>query len=139
LFRLIKLLISLAALAGFIWFGANVQLGQRTLFGHLQAIGQTREAHELVEGTKESARPLVEEAGRRLAHRSDSAGTAKDEPSSATAPSPGKASAEEKAVDKSSAHPGRPPTDEVTDSDKQALRKVIGSSTAARKPPRPVR
>jgi hypothetical protein len=129
LFRLIKLLISLAALAGFIWFGANVQLGQRTLFGHLQAIGQTREAHELVEGTKESARPLVEEAGRRLAHRSDSAGTTKDEASSATAPSPGKPSPPE----------GRPPADEVTDSDKQALRKVIGSNTAARKPPRPVR
>jgi len=130
LFRLIKLLISLAALAGFIWFGANVQLGQRTLFGHLQAIGQTREAHELVEGTKESARPLVEEAGRRLAHR-DPAGAAKDDESPTGAP--GKPSAE------SPSHDSRPPTDEVTDGDKQALRKVIGSNMAARKPPRPSR
>lgn len=131
MFRLIKLLISLAALAGFIWFGANVQLGQRTLFGHLQAIGQTREAHELVEGTKESARPLVEEAGRRLAHRNDPAGTAKDEESSTSAA--GKPNAE------APSHESRPPADEVTDGDKQALRKVIGSNMAARKPPRPSR
>ena len=149
MFRLIKLLISLAALAGFIWFGANVQLGNRTLFGHLQAIGQTREAHELVEGTKDSARPLVEEAGRRLARRGDSTGVAKEEDSSATAAPAGKGRPDEKAgeassagkvaADKAPAHDSRPPTDEVTDGDKQALRKVIGSSTAARKPPRPVR
>jgi len=130
MFRLIKLILSLAALAGFVWFGANVPLGNRTLFGHLQAIGQTREAKELVEGTRESARPFVEEAGRRLAHRDDA--PADRAPPSDSAPEPRTAPTTPGAAN-------RPPSEEVSDGDKQALRKVIGSSTSARKPPRPAR
>jgi len=130
MFRLIKLILSLAALAGFVWFGANVPLGNRTLFGHLQAIGQTREAKELVEGTKESARPFVEEAGRRLAHRDEA--PADKAPPTDSAPEP-------RAVPSAPSSATRPPSEEVSEGDKQALRKVIGSSTSARKPPRPAR
>jgi len=131
---------SLAALAGFVWFGANVPLGSRTLFGHLQAIGQTREAHDLVEGTKESARPLVEEAGRRLAHKSEptpSGATDKapagDHPTGSdgvTRPGP--------APGTQAAAPERPPSEHVSEGDKQALRHVLGSA-AARKPPHAIR
>jgi hypothetical protein len=127
-FRLIKLLMSLAALAGFVWFGANVPLGTRTLFGHLQAIGQTREAHDLVEGTKESARPLVEEAGRRLAHKAEQPSNGSSPEKSAPSEHPGS----------SEAPAERPPSEHVSDGDKQALRHVLGNA-AARKPPHAVR
>jgi len=65
-FRLIKLLLGLAALAGFVWFGANVPLGSRTLFQHLQAIGRTRETQDLLDGTRESAKPLMDSVRRRV-------------------------------------------------------------------------
>ena len=51
MFRLIKLIVALVGLAAFVWFGANVPLGSRTLFEHLQAIGRTHETQELLDGT----------------------------------------------------------------------------------------
>jgi hypothetical protein len=58
-FRLFRLLLWLAVLCGFVWFGSTVPLGSKTLFEHLRAIGRTEEAHDLVEGAKEAARPIV--------------------------------------------------------------------------------
>jgi hypothetical protein len=69
-FRLFKLLVGLVGLAAFVWFGANVPLGHRTLFEHLQAIGRTRETQDLLEGTRETAKPLVDSVRRKLAHES---------------------------------------------------------------------
>lgn len=66
MFRLIKLLLGLVALVGFVWFGANVPLGSQTLFQHLQAIGRTRETQDLLDGTREKAKPLVDDVRRRL-------------------------------------------------------------------------
>jgi len=105
-FRLIKLLLGLAALAGFVWFGANVPLGSRTLFQHLQAIGRTRETQDLLDGTRESAKPLMDSVRRR---------------------------AEEALHDKAvvPADGGAPPAEEVSDSDRQELKKVLGGTHAA--------
>lgn len=106
MFRLIKLLLGLAALAGFVWFGANVPLGSRTLFQHLQAIGRTRETQDLLDGTRESAKPLMDSVRRR---------------------------AEEALHDKAvvPADGGAPPAEEVSDSDRQELKKVLGGAHAA--------
>jgi hypothetical protein len=43
---------------GCLWWGLTVPLGQRTLFGHLSAIGQSRESQDLVKGTKEKVGDL---------------------------------------------------------------------------------
>jgi hypothetical protein len=52
-FKIVRILISLACLVGFAWFGATVELGGRTLFGHLYAISQSRESQDLYKGAKD--------------------------------------------------------------------------------------
>ena len=64
MFRLLKLCLSLAGFLAFAWFGMTVKLGERTLFEHLHAIGQTKESKELVDGTKHAAGPLVDDVKR---------------------------------------------------------------------------
>ena len=100
MFRLIKLLVSVVALAAFIWFGANVPLGSQTLFQHLQAIGHTRETKDLLDGTRESAKPLMDSVRRKLAE------STADKP---TLPDGG----------------GAPPSEEVSQSDRQRLKKLL--------------
>ena len=56
MFRLIKLAIGLVGLMAFAWFGITVKLGERTLFQHVRAIGQTKESQELVDGTRQAVR-----------------------------------------------------------------------------------
>lgn len=102
MFRLIKFLLGLAALAGFVWFGANVPLGSRTLFQHLQAIGRTRETKDLLDGTRESAKPLMDSVRRR----------AQEALNDKVVPPDG----------------GAPPAEEVSDSDRQQLKKVLGDN-----------
>lgn len=105
MFRLIKLLLGLAALAGFVWFGANVPLGSRTLFQHLQAIGRTRETQDLLNGTRESAKPLMDSVRRKAQQALNE---------TAVVPADG----------------GAPPAEEVSDSDRQELKKVLGGAHA---------
>jgi hypothetical protein len=66
MFTLIKLGASLVALLAFAWFGMTHKLGSRTLFEHLQAIGQTKESQELVDGTRQAAGPLVDDVRHRI-------------------------------------------------------------------------
>jgi hypothetical protein len=67
MFRMIKVMFMMAMFAAVAWFGSTVKLGERTLFGHLRAIGSTKESQELVDGTKQSAKPLVDDVRRRIA------------------------------------------------------------------------
>jgi hypothetical protein len=60
MFRLIRLLLSLAMLGAFVWFAVNVPLGKRTLWGHLHAIFSTPEAKDLADGTKEEAQKVAD-------------------------------------------------------------------------------
>ncbi len=53
-----------AFVAGFIWFGSNVKLGNFTLFGHVQRIWKSDETQDLVKGTKEAAGPTIEKVKR---------------------------------------------------------------------------
>jgi len=65
-FRLLRLLLSVAFLLGFIWFGMTVPLGSKTLFQHIKAIGESKETKDLVEGTKEAAKPVLEKVEHKL-------------------------------------------------------------------------
>jgi hypothetical protein len=68
---MLKLVAAVALFAGFCWFGTQVQLGSHTLFGHLHAIAGTQESQDLFDGTKESAKPLVDDVRRRIAGAPD--------------------------------------------------------------------
>lgn len=66
MFRPVRTLISLAFVAGSIWFAFNVSLGPKTLAQHLDAIGETAQARELMNGTRDTVNPVLEEAKQRL-------------------------------------------------------------------------
>lgn len=57
---LIRSLFILVVLGGLAYFGATVELGQRTFFGHVARIWTTDETQDLVEGVKESGAPVME-------------------------------------------------------------------------------
>jgi hypothetical protein len=100
--RLFKLCFGLAAFCAFAWFGTTVQLGDRTLFGHLRAIAQTKESQELVDGTKRAAEPLVDGVKRRVTGAP---------PVAAAAPDAGAA-----------------PQERVSAADRRQLRRIISSA-----------
>src|SRR4051812_15737057 len=106
MFRLLKLCVGLAAFIAFAWFGTTVKLGPRTLFEHLHAIGQTKESHELVDGTKQAAEPLVDDVRRRIAGK----------------PAPAAPALAPAAPD------GGAPRERITAADKEHLRRLIGST-----------
>lgn len=106
---MIKLLFMMVLFVGFAYFGSTVQLGDRTLFGHLHAIGSTEESKKLVDGTKQSAKPLVDDVRRRIAGGPGTApGT--HEASAAASPDAG------------------PPQESLTDDERRQLRRLIGSA-----------
>ena len=107
MFRFLKLVIYLAALAGFIWFGTNVQLGNRTLFGHIQNIWKTHESQELVDGAKGKVGALVDRASDKV-----SKGIGKN----VTAP----------ATSRGEEQPSAKPMEDVQNEDRKALRDLIG-------------
>jgi hypothetical protein len=59
-FRLIRWLFWLACFVALVWFSATVKLGKLTLFGHLEAIFNSREAKDLADGTKQEAHKIAE-------------------------------------------------------------------------------
>jgi hypothetical protein len=67
----------LVCLAAFVWFGVTVDLGERTLFGHLRAIGSSREAQDLWSGTKSKVNDFI---GIEAAKRADAAKRAAQRP-----------------------------------------------------------
>jgi len=62
-FKLLKLVIGLAGLGAFVWWGATVKLGDRTLFGQIAAIGHSKESKDRVRGTKEKVSDLRKRIG----------------------------------------------------------------------------
>lgn len=63
MFKLFKLLVVVAGLAGFAWFGLTVRLGERTLFQHVAAIGGSPESQDLVRGTKQKVSEVSRQFG----------------------------------------------------------------------------
>ena len=66
MFRPIRTLISLALVLGAVWFSFNVRLGSKTFAQHLDAIGDTPQARELLEGTRDTVNPALDEAKQRV-------------------------------------------------------------------------
>ena len=62
--RMIRLLIWIALIVGFIFVGSTVKLGRRTFFGHVRAIWHTEEVQELKDGVKEKAGPAAQKVKR---------------------------------------------------------------------------
>ena len=78
--RLIRGLISLAILGLFIYLGATINLGRRTLFGHIANVWRSEEAAELREDVGDTAGPVIDRA-RRGARAGWEAATQAQEPS----------------------------------------------------------
>lgn len=111
MFGFLKLCLGLAGFVAFAWFGATVKLGDQTLFGHLYAIGQTKESQGLVDGTKQVAGPLVDDVKRRIGK--------------------GEKAAEEKGSEKQARMPTLPPDagaaqDDFSATEKRQLRRLLG-------------
>lgn len=111
---LLKLLVFVGAFAGFVWWGVTVPLGERTLFGHLRAIGQSKESQELVRGTKETVghlkKKIAEEEG-----PGDEGAAAK---------------AKAAAVAEEKAQAEAPPQEKITSAERKEMRRLIGSARA---------
>jgi hypothetical protein len=112
--RILKLLVGLAGLAAFIWFGANVPLGPHTLFEHLQALGRTRtrarETDAILEGARRTAEPLVDDVRRRW--------------------TPGSSTDRQSASREIDA--GAAPAEKITDADRLRLRRLLDSHHPSR-------
>lgn len=61
---MLRLIVFLALAIGVVWFGATVNLGKRTLFGHVRAIWATEEVQDLKHGVEEKAAPAVDRVKR---------------------------------------------------------------------------
>lgn len=59
MFSLIRWMFSLVIFAIVVFFAATVELGKKTLFGHLWAIIHTQEAKDLADGTKDQAKKVA--------------------------------------------------------------------------------
>jgi hypothetical protein len=116
---MLKLVAFVALFAGLCWFGTMVPLGSHTLFGHLHAISETKESQDLFDGTRQSARPLVDNVRRRIAGVPDPAGA-----------SPSETEQPAHAVAKSPVDAG-PPQETVTASERRRLRRLISSAEGA--------
>jgi len=55
----IRFLIIVAIAGALVWCGATVKLGNKTFFGHVQAIWHTKEAQDMKQGIEEKAGPVV--------------------------------------------------------------------------------
>jgi hypothetical protein len=64
--RPIRTLISLTFIAALVWCSFHVPLGNRTFSEHIDRIGRTPEARELLDGTRSTVNPAIEEATDRL-------------------------------------------------------------------------
>jgi hypothetical protein len=142
---MLKLVALVALFAGFCWFGTQVPLGAHTLFGHLHAIAGTKESQELFDGTRESAKPLVDNVRRRIAGAADprsGEGTGEHEHEAHAARHPdagaGTNTAEERSTpphpeSRPASHPEpHPQTREgLTPADRQHLRRLLSSAEGA--------
>lgn len=62
----IRSVLAIALLLGAVWCSFNVPLGERTFAEHMDRIGQTPEAMELIEGSRQTVTPMIEEATHRV-------------------------------------------------------------------------
>ncbi len=111
MFKIFKVCLSFVFLAAFIWFGMKVNLGDRTLFGHLRAIGQSKESKDLYTGTKEKVGGLLNKAGAKAENAGEAA----------------KAEGQSAKDDKTKIAAG-PPQEHLTEADRQGMKHLLESA-----------
>jgi hypothetical protein len=62
----LRTLISVAFLVLLLWAAFTVKLGRMTFADHIDRIGQTREAEELLDGARSRVRPALDEVKQRV-------------------------------------------------------------------------
>jgi hypothetical protein len=65
-FQPLRSLIAIALVFAALWCAFNVPLGSRTFAQHMDRIGQTPEAEELLDGTRSVVDPVLEQTRSRL-------------------------------------------------------------------------
>lgn len=115
---MLKLLGFVALFGCFCWFGTTIPLGSHTLFGHLHAISETKESQDLLDGTKLSAKPLVDNVRRRIAGVPEA-------PTAGQGQARGQGRGQEN--DGQGADAG-PPEERLTGADRRRLRKLLGAA-----------
>ncbi len=109
--KIVRMTLSLACLAGFVWFGMRVPLGEHTLFDHMMLIGKSKESQDLYRGTKDRVTGLFEGSKGAKGGAGGSRGT--DRPG---APPPKVEPAE-----------AAPPQEKLSDGDRDDMRRLIES------------
>lgn len=66
MFRPLRALLSLALLFLVVWAAFKLPLGELTFAEHMDRIGQTPQAQDLVDGARERVNPVIEEATDRM-------------------------------------------------------------------------
>lgn len=64
--RLVRGLVGLALVAVVVWCSFRVPLGQRTFAEHADRIGETPEARELLDSTRQTVTPMLQDATDRM-------------------------------------------------------------------------
>jgi hypothetical protein len=65
--RFLRWLLSALILAVLLWFAVSVPIGKYTLWGHIVRIARTREARDLGDGAKSTAKDVAKAVQRELA------------------------------------------------------------------------
>jgi hypothetical protein len=65
-FQPLRTAISLAVLAGALWAAFTIDLGGRTFSEHVDTISETPEAEDLIEGTRSTINPALQEVRDRV-------------------------------------------------------------------------
>ena len=128
---MLRLVALVALFAGFCWFGTQVPLGSHTLFGHLHAIAGTRESQDLFDGTRDSAKPLVDDVRRRIAGAADPKPGASPHDVQAGAHPDAGAGADPGSSARAAEAPHPKPHEDLTPSDRRHLRRLISSAEGA--------
>lgn len=115
MFRLLKLIFFLGCVGAFAWFALTVQLGERTLFEHVQAIWKAPASRDLVRGAKDKVGSLMDRATDKVVK-----GVSKS--------APGVANAHGERV--TQAPEVVPPLEDLPAQDRKALRSIIGHSAS---------
>ena len=127
MFRLITFFASTVGLAVFVWLGLTVDLGERTLFGHLRAISTSREAEQLWDGAKSKMTEVVGiEAAKRAEREANRDKSGKPDSHDKPDKPDNKGGAQVRET------PGGPPQDGLDESDRQGLRRMLDGKTGSK-------
>ncbi len=98
---LVRSLFSLVVVAVLVWCSFRVPLGERTFAEHADRIGETPEARELLDSTRQTLTPMLQDATDRML------GEYIEAPTGTAAPLPGPAAAAGHEVPARTVTPGR--------------------------------